>query len=134
MPLLILTLQGYLDLACSSHSLPEGVLSESPPDQSPDTILTALFQGDIPSEILKVLGWPKTSFGFFCKMFWNNPNELLDQSNKRVLLHGWWLGFSFIFFSPPLVMFMKANSYIRQWTHLQFNFYLNLVSAPQTLP
>ena len=71
-------------------------------------------------------------------MGWNNPNELFGQYKEESFCMAGGLDFSFqysfIFFSPPPVMFMKANSYIRQWTHLQFNFYLNLVSAPQTLP
>ena len=28
------------------------------------------------------MGWPKTSFGFFCKMLWKNLNEPFDQPNR----------------------------------------------------
>ena len=27
------------------------------------------------------LGWPKSSFGFFCKILWKNLSELFDQVN-----------------------------------------------------
>ena len=30
----------------------------------------------------KVLGWPKSLFGFFCKI-WKKPNELFGQPNKK---------------------------------------------------
>ena len=29
------------------------------------------------------LGWPKSSFGCYHKMFWKNPNELFGQPNTR---------------------------------------------------
>ena len=28
-----------------------------------------------------ILGWPKSSFGFFCKILWKNLSELFDQAN-----------------------------------------------------
>ena len=28
-----------------------------------------------------ILGWPKNSFGFFCKRAWKNPNKLFSQTN-----------------------------------------------------
>ena len=28
-----------------------------------------------------LLGWPKSSFGFFCTILWKNLNELLGQPN-----------------------------------------------------
>ena len=28
-----------------------------------------------------ILGWPKNSFGFFCKILWKNLSELFDQVN-----------------------------------------------------
>ena len=37
-----------------------------------------------------VLGWPKTSFGFFCNILWKNLNELFGQLNKHYM-H--WLSF-----------------------------------------
>lgn len=96
-----------LDPACSSNSLSQWVQSKNIPNPGPDTIPTALPQGEIPAGILKVG----------------------EQSSYM----GCWLGFflSVLFFSP--LVFMKANGYIQGWTHLQFNFYLNLVSAPQML-
>ena len=30
---------------------------------------------------LKVLCWPKSLFGIFCKMLWKNPNERFCQTN-----------------------------------------------------
>ena len=30
----------------------------------------------------KVLGWPKSSFGFFCNILWKNTNELFGQPNR----------------------------------------------------
>ena len=30
---------------------------------------------------IKTLGWPKSSFRFFCNSLWKNPNELFGQSN-----------------------------------------------------
>ena len=35
-----------------------------------------LFMGE------EIMGWPKTSFGFFCKMLWKNLNEHFDQPNR----------------------------------------------------
>ena len=32
--------------------------------------------------LLIVLGWPKSSFGFFCKMLWKNLNELFGQPRR----------------------------------------------------
>ena len=32
--------------------------------------------------IIYILGWPKISFGFFCKMLRKNPDELFGQSNN----------------------------------------------------
>ena len=29
----------------------------------------------------KILDWPKSSFEFFCKILWKNPNELFDPTN-----------------------------------------------------
>ena len=29
-----------------------------------------------------ILGWPKRSFGFFCKMLWENPNGSFGQPNS----------------------------------------------------
>ena len=34
---------------------------------------------------MEILGWPKSSFGFFRKMLRNNPNELLGQPSKSAL-------------------------------------------------
>ena len=30
----------------------------------------------------KVLGWPKSSFGFFWNILWQNTNELFGQPNR----------------------------------------------------
>ena len=101
-----------MDAACSSNSLPRGVQRRNTPNGGLEITPAALSEGHIPSGALK--------------------------GGAETLYMGCWLGFFllvlFFFFSLHLVVFMKANSYIRQWTHLQFNFYLNLVSAPQTLP
>ena len=35
----------------------------------------------------KLLGWPKSSFGFSYKMLWKNPNKLSGQSNIGSHLH-----------------------------------------------
>ena len=32
--------------------------------------------------ILYILGWPKSLFGFFCKIIWQNSNELFGQPNN----------------------------------------------------
>ena len=31
-----------------------------------------------------LLGWPKSSFRFFCNISWKNPNELFGQSNASL--------------------------------------------------
>ena len=36
---------------------------------------------------LKVLGWPKSLFGFFCTTLREIPNELFGQSNKNLKRH-----------------------------------------------
>ena len=38
-----------------------------------------VFCYDIPS---KLLGWPKSLFGFFHKRLWKNPNKLFGQPNN----------------------------------------------------
>ena len=30
----------------------------------------------------KILGWPKSSFRFFCNILWKNTNELFWQPNR----------------------------------------------------
>ena len=30
----------------------------------------------------QILGWPKSSFQFFCKLLWKNPNKLSEQHNN----------------------------------------------------
>ena len=32
-------------------------------------------------KLVQKLGWPKSSFGFFCKVGLTNPNELFGQPN-----------------------------------------------------
>ena len=32
-----------------------------------------------------ILGWPKSSFGFFCNILQKNPNELFGQPNINIL-------------------------------------------------
>ena len=32
--------------------------------------------------ILYILGWPKSLFGFFCKIIWQNSNELFGKPNN----------------------------------------------------
>ena len=39
----------------------------------------------------KILGWPKISFGFFCKMLWKNPNEFFCQPSTFTSGSGSWL-------------------------------------------
>ena len=34
----------------------------------------------------EILEWPKSLFGFFCKMLWENPKEFFGQRNTNVLL------------------------------------------------
>ena len=48
-----------------------------------------LFIGAITCPVVTewVLGWPKSSFGFFCNILWKNPNELFGQ--PRYLLNTW---------------------------------------------
>ena len=35
--------------------------------------------------VRNILGWPKSSFGFFCKMLWKSLNELYGQPNISFL-------------------------------------------------
>ena len=34
-----------------------------------------------------IFGWPKSSFGFFCKMLWKDPSELFGQLNSIIQVY-----------------------------------------------
>ena len=36
---------------------------------------------------IKILGWPKGSFGLFCYIIWKTLNELFGQANKHNMNH-----------------------------------------------
>ena len=62
-----------------------------------------------------ILGWPTSSFRFFCKMAWKNPNELFGQLNKNLFLNC-----CSLFCFPTFSFFSKYNfrnfpSLIKQW-------------------
>ena len=39
----------------------------------------------------ELLGWPKSSFGFFCKTLLKNPNKLLGQPNTYLVTSSYFL-------------------------------------------
>ena len=50
-------------------------------------LLRLIFRESLISlELNNILGWPKSSFGFFYKMLQKNPNELFAQPNNFILL------------------------------------------------
>lgn len=42
------------------------------------------------STAVVILGWPKSSFEFFCNILWRRPEELFGQPNTSPLLRNFW--------------------------------------------
>ena len=50
-------------------------------------VVTAWWQADSLFQVNQVLGRPKSSFRFSCKMLWKNLNELLGQPNIYIYIY-----------------------------------------------
>ena len=94
----------YRNLSFASHSLPSADKhSHSFRIQGREQELIFSFhQGN---RVADVLGWPKSSYGFFHKILWKNSNEVLCQPNSLIL-------------SPANPQHRTLNSYL--WTKNTF--------------